>query len=763
MKTVMSMEQLQASLRSPKDRSAFRNASPKTPSYAAASPVSKQIRSQILGESNSGCKTPVNATPLSSRRARYEAAKKRHGERLGSPLSYQTTPVQPPFSPAPRKIVEPMASGPKMTVKSGNHAFQSPTTAFETSPFSTVTPKQPVSSSLTSSTETPPLAPIKSTPPSSSSSRVPLERVTNNNNTTVRRSEILSAKLANRSCRAYSWSKTPSTTPTGEKTRTPTTPFSRTPPRAPLYSSAKKTPTPISAKKRITPMSTSKTSLSEKTPPLTGGDSTRRNLDKRTARLVYADSFAADIAKCKQSLSNLLTTGTSPAKSVPNNDAVRVIVRKRPLFAHEAADFDVVHTMEQEKTVCILETRMQADMRTRVVSPLLFTCNQCYDEHATSNTIYKESVEPLVHKAIRDFGAATVLMFGQTGSGKSFTMNAIEQEVAKELFAEVSSKQRTIQVKCVELMGNKCVDLIGNENKEVKLMDSGSSVQFVGATTVTVESVVEFQRILHETKSRRATQSTDKNDTSSRSHSICQITIQPSLTVSSKRCGVLTLVDCAGTERRNDSLYHSKDRQAESSEINASLYALKQCIRAKMSRSLNNHVPYRASKLTRALRESLEQPDASLLVVATVAPNATDTEHSIETLKTVTDLMGAAPEERTTQTTPLPQPRTPSSIPVNASPSVSPRSSVAPKNWTHEQLVAFLTSKRLVSRPIPESMDGRQIMRFAKPQLRHLFFDDDEYDCSQKVDALFFSLRAETDRVARLDFKRRCSLKEISK
>ncbi len=91
--------------------------------------------------------------------------------------------------------------------------------------------------------------------------------------------------------------------------------------------------------------------------------------------------------------------------------------------------------------------------------------------------------------------------------------------------------------------------------------------------------------------------------------------------------GVLTLIDCAGSERRHDSMYHSSERQKESAEINASLWALKECIRARATN--NSRIPYRNSNLTRILRESFERQNARLCVIACVAPNATDTEHTV--------------------------------------------------------------------------------------------------------------------------------------
>merc|ERR1712178_645313 len=86
-----------------------------------------------------------------------------------------------------------------------------------------------------------------------------------------------------------------------------------------------------------------------------------------------------------------------------------------------------------------------------------------------------------------------------------------------------------------------------------------------------------------------------------------------------------------GSERKEDSSHHTAERQREGAEINSSLHALKECIRALSSGA--QHVPYRMSNLTRILRDSFTRPDARLTVVATVAPGCSDAEHSVATLR----------------------------------------------------------------------------------------------------------------------------------
>jgi hypothetical protein len=128
-------------------------------------------------------------------------------------------------------------------------------------------------------------------------------------------------------------------------------------------------------------------------------------------------------------------------------------------------------------------------------------------------------------------------------------------------------------------------------------------------------------------------------------------------------------------------------------------------------------------------------------------PFFVDFEHTHETLATVSSLCAGKTEEGATQiVTPMKEDRP-----------------VAPKNWNSEQLLQWLVDKRLLghspSIPTPLALDGRQVMRMSKIQLRNSFYDDTEW---QKADLLFNMLRGEADRVARLDLKRRIASKSFT-
>lgn len=168
--------------------------------------------------------------------------------------------------------------------------------------------------------------------------------------------------------------------------------------------------------------------------------------------------------------------------------------------------------------------------------------------------------------------------------------------------------------------------------REVKLREV-SSGKFVIQEAYELECSTssELRACMQIGHHRRHTESTDANDTSSRSHALCLVRLSNG--------GKLVLVDCAGSERRKDSMYHTKERQQEGAQINASLHALKECIRHKAE---YNNVPthiYRSSGLTKLLADAF-QGNGTLCIFCTVSPCATDVDHSITTLRTGFALTG---------------------------------------------------------------------------------------------------------------------------
>lgn len=151
----------------------------------------------------------------------------------------------------------------------------------------------------------------------------------------------------------------------------------------------------------------------------------RRNLDKRTARLRFADAFKADIMQHRQRLS-YLNIGSNHSDKVGSQiqdrgmNGVSIAVRKRPIFDYEIdrGDYDIVsidNTNGSSHDVCMVHKGvMHPDMKQMLMKPTSYSVTAAFDEHCGDGDIYRHIAEPLVLDAANS-GVATILMYGQTG------------------------------------------------------------------------------------------------------------------------------------------------------------------------------------------------------------------------------------------------------------------------------------------------------------------------------------------------------------
>jgi kinesin family protein 2/24 len=267
-------------------------------------------------------------------------------------------------------------------------------------------------------------------------------------------------------------------------------------------------------------------------------------------------------------------------------------------------------------------------------------------------------------------------------------MTAIEEMTSSFLGPE------EIGIEFIELCGKKVFDLLapGEEKTAVKLREAADgSLALEGATQMVCLASHELTMVMEKAHKRRNTESTGANQVSSRSHAVCILSVKSSR-------GKLLLVDLAGSERRKDSMWHDKERQREGAEINASIHALKECIR--MQKSKNAIIPFRLSTLTRILAETFTNPQARLAVIATVSPCATDVEHTVSTLKTVHQLaLDPVPIAETKQTEMYPR-------------DAEKKNSQHPKKWTAHQVAQWLEKEGETSLAgIPKSTTGAMLVR----------------------------------------------------
>lgn len=444
----------------------------------------------------------------------------------------------------------------------------------------------------------------------------------------------------------------------------------------------------------------------------------RQMFDKNTLRTNHREVFAPAIDYWRRQHSALGGQRDAEAETedVPGG-AVRVYVRKRPMFEKEAqknCDYDVATILPATPVstqVVIHNCLFQADLKTPFISHLTFDFDHVWGEAAENEDVYKSAAAPLVRSAL-DGGVSTMFMFGQTGSGKTHTMSAIQAMAAQDLFAGADGEEPWVSLQFIELRGNRVFDLLapsisqkksqGDTRPELRLREHADGSYIAdGAVDMFPKTPEELVNVFEMAQSRRATSSTEANSVSSRSHAVCSLRLFQSE-------GQLMLVDCAGTERRKDSMFHSKERQQEGAEINASLHALKECIRLLITQHRVPSHAYRASSLTKVLADSFIRGSvAKLAVICTASPCATDTEHTVATLRMGMALggRGAEHEEKMLLS---------EYLQALKKPRVEP-----PKKWTPEQVCEWLATVGGgqfidVMDSLPETFTGQMLVRLTE-------------------------------------------------
>lgn len=243
-----------------------------------------------------------------------------------------------------------------------------------------------------------------------------------------------------------------------------------------------------------------------------------------------------------------------------------------------------------------------------------YRVDRVFGELATTDEMYFSIVEELVVHASNG-GIATLLAYGQTGSGKTFTISQLQRLAVASLIdrQSVLLNESELYIAVFDLAGNSAFDLLASRKPVQVLEDSSGVTHLAGATEYRIDSKKQALDLLDRATSFRRTESTRKNDVSSRSHSICRIRIAHS---ANSGCGesVLYMVDLAGSEAARDVAEHGADRMRETREINISLSALKDCLRSKANietavqkgRRGKVFVPVRRSTLTRVLKHVFE-------------------------------------------------------------------------------------------------------------------------------------------------------------
>ncbi|XP_042336712.1 kinesin-like protein KIFC3 isoform X2 [Sceloporus undulatus] len=271
-----------------------------------------------------------------------------------------------------------------------------------------------------------------------------------------------------------------------------------------------------------------------------------------------------------------------------------------------------------------------------------FELDKVFPPEATQEDVFRE-VQALITSCIDGYNVC-IFAYGQTGAGKTYTMEGtcenpgINQRALQLLFSEVQAKasdwEYRITVSVAEIYNEALRDLLGKEPQEkldIKLCPDGSGQLYVpGLTEFPVHCVEDINKVFEFGHINRATESTHLNEHSSRSHALLIITVRGvDYSTGIRTTGKLNLVDLAGSERVGRSGAEGS-RLREAQYINKSLSALGDVIYALRSRQ--GHVPFRNSKLTYLLQDSLSG-DSKTLMMVQVSPVEKNTSETLCSLK----------------------------------------------------------------------------------------------------------------------------------
>uniref|UniRef100_A0A9I9CWP1 Kinesin-like protein n=1 Tax=Cucumis melo TaxID=3656 RepID=A0A9I9CWP1_CUCME len=293
----------------------------------------------------------------------------------------------------------------------------------------------------------------------------------------------------------------------------------------------------------------------------------------------------------------------------------------------------------------------------------VFTFDKVFGPSAKQKDLYDQAVVPIVNEVLEGFNC-TIFAYGQTGTGKTYTMEGeckrsksgpngelppeagVIPRTVQQIFdtLEGQNAEYSVKVTFLELYNEEITDLLAPEEitkvaleekqkKQLPLMEDGKGGVLVrGLEEEIVTSASEIFSLLERGSAKRRTAETLLNKQSSRSHSLFSITIHiKEATPEGEeliKCGKLNLVDLAGSENISRSGAR-EGRAREAGEINKSLLTLGRVINALVEHL--GHIPYRDSKLTRLLRDSLGGRTKTC-IIATVSPAVHCLEETLSTL-----------------------------------------------------------------------------------------------------------------------------------
>jgi hypothetical protein len=426
----------------------------------------------------------------------------------------------------------------------------------------------------------------------------------------------------------------------------------------------------------------------------------------------------------------------------PTSD-VQIYLRKRPLLFYERRRglYDVLRVLGRQEVI-FHEGKLARNGRQLSMTHHRSIFDHIFDQNDGNDVVCERSLRPLLVTVFAG-GRGTLLCFGQTGTGKTYTLQGALDYLCGNLLG------RRFKLTFVELRGKQCRDLLSLRSEEELLSlrtDAQGEVKVCGAREIffdPLQSVRSLEELFDQAMRRRKAEVTERNSQSSRSHAILTIDFLDNYgdnvhNTGGRSCslkdflsnqkspssngtyGRLRIVDLAGSERNYETTVMTAAMHKESAQINLALMALKDCFRAHNSSS---RLPVRASPLTRLLQDSFPGYNSNSItktvIIATVSPSPIDLVHSLNTATHV--LLMAAGRLYT--------PHLLANVVVPMTMDTSSNATILPKDlpvhlWSFNQISFWLSTVengRFASLALPPGTTGQQLLQMSTQSLLELY------------------------------------------
>ncbi|XP_048464317.1 kinesin-like protein KIF3B [Rhincodon typus] len=327
-----------------------------------------------------------------------------------------------------------------------------------------------------------------------------------------------------------------------------------------------------------------------------------------------------------------------------SSESVKVVVRCRPMNEKEiAGGFGRIVDIDAKLGQILVKNPKGGPGEL----PKTFTFDAVYDCNSKQVELYDETFRPLVESVLLGFNG-TIFAYGQTGTGKTYTMEGLRTDPERRgvipnsfehIFTHISrsqNQQYLVRASYLEIYQEEIKDLLAkDQTKRLELKERPDTGVYVkDLSSFVTKNVKEIEHVMNVGNQNRSVGATNMNEHSSRSHAIFVITVECcEIGLDGEnhiRVGKLNLVDLAGSERQAKTGAQG-ERLKEATKINLSLSALGNVISALVD-GKSTHIPYRDSKLTRLLQDSLGG-NAKTVMVANIGPASYNCEETLTTLR----------------------------------------------------------------------------------------------------------------------------------